>query len=118
VTDGAPSGGNDESGCACRRSRCDRRHRHDSATCRRSVASSGITITTYFDDHGPPHFQVRHADGEAKVRIDRLEVIDGILDRRHLRLVLAWAELDQGELAENWRRSRSGERLNDIEPLR
>jgi hypothetical protein len=58
-------------------------------------------------DHGYPHFHARHADGQAKVRIDNLEVIETTLDRRHLRLVLAWAELHQ-----------AGETLQEIEPLR
>jgi hypothetical protein len=40
------------------------------------------------------------------------------LGRRQLRLVLAWAELHQDELEENWRRARAGETLNEIEPLR
>jgi hypothetical protein len=78
----------------------------------------GILITMYFDDHDPPHFHARHPDGAAKVRIDTLEVLISTLDRRHLRLVLAWAELHRDELAENWRRARAGETLNDIEPLR
>lgn len=78
----------------------------------------GIVITMYFDDHDPPHFHARHADGGAKVRIDTLEVIVSTLDRRHLRLVLAWAELHRAQLAENWRRARAGETLNNIEPLR
>jgi hypothetical protein len=39
------------------------------------------------------------------VRIDNLEVIDSALPRRQLRLVLAWAELHQEELVENWRRA-------------
>jgi hypothetical protein len=52
------------------------------------------------------------------VRIDNLDVIASTLDRRQLRLVLAWAELHQGELAENWRRARAGETLREIEPLR
>jgi hypothetical protein len=60
----------------------------------------------FYDDHGFPHFHARHADGEAKIRIDNLEVIDSTLGRRQLRLVLAWAELHQEELAENWRRAR------------
>jgi hypothetical protein len=30
----------------------------------------------FLDDHGPPHFHARHAEGSAKVRIDTLEVID------------------------------------------
>lgn len=72
----------------------------------------------YFDDHGHPHFHARHADGEAKVRIDELEVIDSTLGRRELRFVLAWAELHRDELAENWRRARVGERLLEVEPLR
>jgi hypothetical protein len=72
----------------------------------------------YLDDHGPPHFHARHADGAAKVRIDTLETIDSTLGRRQLRFVLAWAELHQNELLENWRLARAGERLSEIEPLR
>jgi Domain of unknown function (DUF4160) len=78
----------------------------------------GIVIAMYFDDHGPAHFHARHAEGSAKVRIDTLEVIESSLGRRQLRLVLAWAELHQDELAENWRRARAGERLQQVEPLR
>ncbi|MDQ3725182.1 MAG: DUF4160 domain-containing protein, partial [Actinomycetota bacterium] len=78
----------------------------------------GIAIVMFFDDHGFPHFHARHAEGEAKVRIDNLEVMDSDLGRRQLRFVLAWAELHQEELEENWRRARAGETLLDIEPLK
>lgn len=78
----------------------------------------GISIAMFFDDHGPAHFHARHADGNAKVRIDTLEVIESTLGRRQLRFVLAWAELYQDELSENWNRARAGERLLTIEPLR
>ncbi len=78
----------------------------------------GIVIAMYFDDHGPPHFHARHADGNAKVRIDTLEVIESTLGRRQLRFVLAWAELHQDELRENWRRARAGDTLHEVEPLR
>jgi Domain of unknown function (DUF4160) len=77
----------------------------------------GIVIAMYFDDHGPPHFHARHADGGAKVRIDTLEPIETALGRRQLRLVLAWAELHQEELLENWRLACAGERLQEIDPL-
>jgi Domain of unknown function (DUF4160) len=50
----------------------------------------GIAIRMFFDDHGFPHFHARHSEGEAKVRIDNLEVIDSSLSRRQLRFVLAW----------------------------
>lgn len=78
----------------------------------------GVAITMYFDDHGHPRFHARHPSGEAKVRIDTLEVIESTLGRRQLRFALAWAELHQDELAENWRRARAGETLQEIEPLR
>lgn len=78
----------------------------------------GIVIAMYFDDHGPPHFHARHAEGSAKVRIDTLEVIESSLGRRQLRFVLAWAELHQQELSANWRRARAGETLRQVEPLR
>jgi hypothetical protein len=78
----------------------------------------GISIAMFFDDHGPPHFHARHAEGGAKVRIDSLEVIESNLPRRQLRFVLAWAELRQDELRENRRLARAGETLQPIEPLR
>lgn len=71
----------------------------------------------YYDDHGHPHFHARHADGQAKVRIDQVEVIESNLGVRQLRLVLAWAELHRTELLENWRRAREGETLLEIDPL-
>ena len=77
----------------------------------------GIVIAMFFDDHDPPHFHARHASGEARIRIDTLEVMGSTLGRRQERLALAWAELHQDELAENWRRARAGETLNPIEPL-
>ena len=77
----------------------------------------GIVIAMFFDDHGPPHFHARHADGSAKIQIDTLEPIETTLGRRQLRLVLAWAELHQEELLDNWRRARAGETLQQIDPL-
>ncbi len=77
----------------------------------------GIVIAMYFDDHDPPHFHARHSEGAAKIRIDKLEPIASTLERRQLRFVLAWAELHQEELLENWRLARLGEKLLEIDPL-
>lgn len=66
----------------------------------------------------PPSRVSAVGDGAAKVRIDTLEVIESTLGRRQLRFVLAWAELHQEELFENWRLARAGETLQQIEPLR
>jgi len=46
-----------------------------------------VVIAMYFDDHAPPHFHARHAEGAAKVRIDTLEPIESTLGRRQLRFV-------------------------------
>lgn len=78
----------------------------------------GIVITMYHNDHSFPHFHAEHADGRAKVRIDTLEPLVSNLPRRQLRYVLAWAELHQDELQENWNRARERETLKPIEPLR
>ncbi|HEY1515156.1 MAG TPA: DUF4160 domain-containing protein [Solirubrobacteraceae bacterium] len=78
----------------------------------------GISIAMYFDDHGFPDFHARDTSGQAKIRIDEVEVIESALQTRQLRLVLAWAELHQGELLDNWQRARAGETLLNIEPLR
>jgi Domain of unknown function (DUF4160) len=43
--------------------------------------------------------------------------IESNLPRRQLRFVLAWAELHQAELEENWRLASAGGTLQEIEPL-
>lgn len=78
----------------------------------------GLTVAIISTTTRHPHFHVRHAEGAAKIRIDVVEVIDSSLPTRQLRIALAWAELHQFELLENWRRARAGETLKEIDPLR
>jgi Domain of unknown function (DUF4160) len=61
----------------------------------------GIVIAMFFDDHGPPHFHARHADGRAKIRLDTLEPIETTLGRRQLPLVLASAQAVGERQAQN-----------------
>jgi hypothetical protein len=96
--------------------RSDRSKRHDPIVPTIS-RFFGISIAMFFDDHGPAHFHARAAEGEAKIRVDTLEVIESTLARRRLRFVLAWAELHQQELVENWRLARAGETIRQIPPL-
>jgi hypothetical protein len=51
------------------------------------------------------------------VGIRPVEVLTSSLGRRHLRLVLAWAELHRDELMDNWLRARARETLREIAPL-
>lgn len=78
----------------------------------------GIAIVMFFDDHGFPHFHARHAEGEAKVRIDNLEVMDSASIAANCDSSSPGQSSIGRNWKENWRRARAGETLLDIEPLR
>jgi hypothetical protein len=61
----------------------------------------------YWDDHPFPHFHPIAAWREAKVRIDRIEVLESTLTRRQLRMLCKLAAAHQPELAKNWLRARN-----------
>ena len=50
--------------------------------------------------------------------IDEIEMIAGSLPRAQERLALAWAELHEVELLENWAQLQAGRPAAKIEPLR
>jgi hypothetical protein len=64
----------------------------------------GIIIRMYFapGEHPPPHFHVYYAEYTATVDIRTCEVIEGNLPRKQIKLVLAWSELHQEELMNDW----------------
>jgi hypothetical protein len=78
----------------------------------------GIKITMNWNEHNPPHFHVDYAGYKALVDIQEVVVIRGFLPGRQLKLVLAWCELHQDELMQNWELAREGKHLNEIAPLR
>ena len=81
----------------------------------------GIVIRMFAEPGGPhhrPHFHAYYQDGVAIVAIDRIELIAGGLPRQQQRLVEAWAEIHQLELAEDWELLQGGRPPNKIEPLR
>ncbi|MEX0629479.1 MAG: DUF4160 domain-containing protein [Chloroflexota bacterium] len=66
----------------------------------------------------PPHFHARYADSSAVFEIASLALVKGDLPGRAHGLVVEWACVHQGELAEDWERARRGEALVPIDPLR
>lgn len=50
-------------------------------------------------EHPPPHFHAYYAEYTATVDISTSEVIEGNLQ---IKLVLAWVELHQDELMNDW----------------
>jgi len=61
----------------------------------------GIMIRMFVEvggSHHTPHFHAYYQDQVGIYDIERVERLAGSLPRRQERLVLAWAELHQGEL--------------------
>jgi hypothetical protein len=77
----------------------------------------GIVIQMYFNDHEPPHSQVRYSGQRALVAIEDLSVIRGHLTSRTLGLVREWATLYRAELRENWKLARAEAEMKPIPPL-
>ena len=78
----------------------------------------GIIISMYWDEHNPPHFHVRFGEYKCSVSITDITVIVGELPKKQERLVLAWAEIHQKELLQNWELCQKDKQPMQIEPLR
>jgi hypothetical protein len=83
----------------------------------RVSAFYGIVITMYWRDHPPPHFHAGYGGHAAKIAIETLQVIEGFLPPRALRLIGEWAALHQDELRDNWARAEVRDALVPIDPL-
>lgn len=62
-----------------------------------------MKLYIYADDENPPHFHVRSADSNAKVRIDDLQIMRGEIRRAEYARVVEWAAARQEWLMERWR---------------
>ncbi|MBV7329542.1 DUF4160 domain-containing protein [Chloroflexi bacterium TSY] len=80
----------------------------------------GIVINIYYESgtHQLPHFHARHGKYKASFTFSPPALLAGTLPRRQQNLILAWAELHQDELAENWELASQEAPLNKIEGLR
>ena len=76
-----------------------------------------LWITTFYDDHNPPHFHVEYNGRKALIDIINAQVIRGFLPPKQLKLVLAWCVIHQDELMQNWELSKDDLPLNKINPL-
>lgn len=81
----------------------------------------GIIIRMYWEAgarHHTAHFHAYYQEATAIFSIDPVELMEGTMPRRQQRLIEAWAELHQNELAADWERLQSGRRPLPIEPLK
>ena len=77
----------------------------------------GIRVTMYYDDHNPPHFHADYNDKKVLVDILQGRVLSGAFPSKQLKYVLAWADIHQDELMENWELARQDLPLKKIAPL-
>lgn len=77
----------------------------------------GLVIQMFFRDHAPPHFHVKYGSHKAIIDIQKLEIIEGALPHRALKLVVEWAKLHQSELLDDWRLCQEMRLPEPIAPL-
>jgi hypothetical protein len=68
--------------------------------------------------HHLPHFHAYYQGDVGIFGLDPVELIAGSLPRKQRRLVEAWAELHQVELANNWQALQAGHKPDPIHPLK
>ena len=81
----------------------------------------GIIIRMFMEVGGPhhtPHFHAYYQEDVGIFSINPVELIAGSLAKRQQRLVEAWAELHQAELAADWEQLQQGKTPKAIEPLK
>lgn len=78
----------------------------------------GIKIFINWREHNPPHFHATYGGEEVSILIRELEVFDGSIASKQLKMVLGWAAFHQEELMENWMLAEKQQDLFPIEPLR
>ncbi len=78
----------------------------------------GIKIYINWREHRPPHFHATYGGDEVIVSINELEVIEGSIPHKQLKMLLGWAAFHQEELLENWALAEKMQELFPIEPLK
>ena len=75
----------------------------------------GIIIKMYFlaNEHNPPHIHAIYNKNIAVIDIQNLEVIEGEIPQRALRLVKEWVFIHKNEIKEIW----ETQQFKKIEPL-
>ena len=77
----------------------------------------GIRVTMYYDDHNPPRFHADYNDKKVIVDIQQGRVLKGAFPSKQLKYVLAWADIHQEELMDNWELAKQDLPLKRIAPL-
>lgn len=78
----------------------------------------GIKVYMNWNEHNPPHFHAKYGGEEVTVLIKELEVLNGDIPKKQLKMLLGWAAFHQEELMENWELLENDQEIFQIEPLK
>lgn len=76
----------------------------------------GIVIKIYFmqNEHNPPHLHAIYGEYVSAINLNTLEVIEGDLPEKALKLVREWIQQNKDELIEIWK----SQNFKKIKPLK
>ncbi|MFW6097107.1 MAG: DUF4160 domain-containing protein [Chloroflexota bacterium] len=80
----------------------------------------GIIIRIFYEAerHQLPHFHAAYGEYVASFTIDPPALLAGLMPRKQHNLIIAWIELHQVELLDNWERAKQQLPLKPIEGLK
>ncbi len=81
----------------------------------------GIVVIMYYYEtkqNNLPHIHVEYAGETAVIAIPNGNLLEGSLPSNKLKLVLAWIEIHQEDLMQNWKLAANGEKPFRLDPLK
>jgi hypothetical protein len=78
----------------------------------------GIKIYINYRDHLPPHFHCEYGEFNCIISIEDIEIINGDMPNKQLKMIYGWAALHQEELNEEWYLAQQQKELFPIDPLK
>lgn len=77
----------------------------------------GIKIYINYNEHILPHFHAKYGEYECSITIDDIELLNGDMPNKQLKMLFGWAALHQEELKEEWYLAEQKQELFQIAPL-
>ncbi len=62
----------------------------------------GILIKMYFKEHGVPHFHALYGEYNGVFELDAMEMIEGDLPQRAVKMIKEWGTAYRKDLLEMW----------------
>ena len=77
----------------------------------------GIDIFMFVNDHNPPHFHAKYQNHSAQFNLDG-SLKEGYMPPKQAKLIMAWADIYQDELLQNWELAKLDKQPIKIDPLK